>query len=280
MRLMSVLLLSGLILLGSFAQAAAPTLLEQFTLQDVLSMPESAVIDDQNEFVYVSNVNVYAKDGNGFISRVRTDGTDLNLQWLTGLDSPTGLAIHDGRLFFADYDQLLEVDIASAQIINRYPSPDENPALNDVAIAADGSVYVSGSGSRSIYVLNAGELQVWIQDRGLLEFANGLLVLDDLLVHGGASWTVFNRETRQATDLLTNVNESLNNIDGITEDACGGFLVTTVASGELWWVSAEGQVNALDLGFVDGIDLFRRGELLAVPRVPDSLSVYRLDQNC
>ncbi|MEQ8314851.1 MAG: hypothetical protein RL839_05265 [Gammaproteobacteria bacterium] len=277
---MSVLLLPGLILLGSFAQAAAPTLLEQFTLQDVLSMPESAVIDEQNEFVYVSNVNVYAKDGNGFISRVRTDGTDLNLQWLTGLDSPTGLAIHDGRLFFADYDQLLEVDIASAQIINRYPSPDENPALNDVAIAADGSVYVSGSGSRSIYVLNAGELQVWIQDRGLLEFANGLLVLDDLLVHGGASWTVFNRETRQATDLLTNVNESLNNIDGITEDVCGGFLVTTVASGELWWVSAEGQVNALDLGFVDGIDLFRRGELLAVPRVPDSLSVYRLDQNC
>ena len=111
-------------------------------------MPESAVIDERNEFVYISNVNVYAKDGNGFISRVRTDGTDLNLQWLTGLDSPTGLAIHDGALFFADYDQLIEVDIASAQIINRYPSPDDNPALNDVAIASDGTVYVSGSGSR------------------------------------------------------------------------------------------------------------------------------------
>ncbi len=261
-------------------QAAEPQFEELFTLEGSFNMPESAVIDENGEFVYVSNVNVYAKDGNGFISRVRTDGTDLQLRWLEGLDSPTGLAITGNRLFLADYDQLVEVDLTSANIVARYASPDADPVLNDVAIANDGMVYVSGSGSRTIYRLAADALEVWLEDRDRLAFANGLLAIDERLIHGGQTWTVFDAQTTESTDMLSVVNNTISDIDGITTDHCDGYFVTSIPSDEVWWIQSDGTVGTAPLGAINGIDLHRRDNLLAIPRVGDSLSVYRTQQSC
>ncbi len=243
-------------------------------------MPESAVIDEEREYIYVSNVNVYAKDDNGFISRISIDGSEQQLQWLEGLDSPTGLAIYDNRLYLADYDQLVEVDLASATILNRYQSPDVDPVLNDVAITNGGTVYVSGSGSRSIYQLNNGVLEVWLHDRDRLAFANGLLIADDELLHGGELWTVFEIDSKQATNHLANVNEVISDIDGITDDGCGGYFATTIPSDYPWWINESGETTESALGPINGIDLHRRGNLLAIPRVGDSLSLYTIDFDC
>ncbi|NKB35259.1 MAG: hypothetical protein GKR91_19350 [Pseudomonadales bacterium] len=253
---------------------------ERFTLENVFAMPESAVIDESGDYIYISNVNAYAKDGNGFISRVRTDGSELELHWLDGLDSPTGLAIRNGTLFLADYDQLVEVDITAGQITNRFPSPDIDPALNDVAIAPDGEVFVTGSGSRTIYWLNINKLEVWLEDRELFQFANGLLGTETEVIHGGQRWTVFNRENKQATNRLQSVNSALTDIDGITGSGCDGFFVTTVSSDQLWIIDSAGEVTASMLGAVGGIDLHRHGELLAVPRVGNSMTVYEIDARC
>lgn len=56
------------------SSATAYELHELWAIEHIFSMPESAVIDAERNAIYVSNVNVYAKDGNGFISRVNLDG--------------------------------------------------------------------------------------------------------------------------------------------------------------------------------------------------------------
>ncbi len=159
-------------------------------------------------------------------------------------------------------------------------SPDDDPVLNDVAIAEDGTVYVSGSGSRTIYILDGGNLEVWREDRQRLAFANGLLVSGNLLVHGGQTWTIFDRESREPTNLFSSINDSITDIDGIATDGCNGYFLTSIISDEVWWITSSGDAAPSSIGQVNGIDLHRRGNLLAIPRVGNSLSLYSSEQRC
>ncbi len=84
--------LFGLTLLYSGA-ASAVELELRWSLENLFEMPESAVHDIRRNVIYVSNVNAYAKDANGYISRVSADGERVELKWLTGFHSPTGMAV-------------------------------------------------------------------------------------------------------------------------------------------------------------------------------------------
>jgi hypothetical protein len=68
--------------------------------------PESAVHDPLTDVYLVSNIGgavpaaAFAKDGNGFISKIAPDGTVLDREWIglgrngVTLDAPKGLAIN------------------------------------------------------------------------------------------------------------------------------------------------------------------------------------------
>ncbi len=261
------------------ASAIAQDMTVVWKLENVFSMPESAAFDSGAQFIFVSNVNEYAKDGNGFISRVSVDGSDVELRWLDGLDSPTGMAVYDGLLYFADFDSLVVADIATAQVINRYVAPDANPSLNDVAITPEGSVYVSGSASSSIYLLNQEQLQTWRQDDELLALANGLYVDGDHLLHGGKYWNVFDRHSGElVSDALRPVPD-LEDIDGITRNICGSYLLSLIQDDRLWHVSKKGRASPLVDGPVNGIDLHSQGDLLVVPQVGGHLTLLRQDRD-
>src|SRR5215204_3630946 len=86
------------------AEAAEPQKLWEAT---GFKNPESAVFDSATGIIYVSNVNgddPAAKDGNGFISKLGTDGKVITLEWVKGLDSPKGLVLANGKLYAADVD--------------------------------------------------------------------------------------------------------------------------------------------------------------------------------
>ncbi|GJM13956.1 MAG: hypothetical protein DHS20C12_23590 [Pseudohongiella sp.] len=238
-------------------------------------MPESATLDANSGYIFVSNVNEYAKDGNGFISRVSMDGTSVELRWLDGLDSPTGLAVFNGLLYFADFDNLIVADLATAEILGRYQAPDANPALNDVAISPEGKVFVSGSGSNSIYHLNDNELKTWKHDELLLAQANGLTIVGDYLVHGGKLWTVFNRHTAQLAVGASKPAPELERIDGITKDICGNYLITLIEDERLWRIAKDGSASPIEDGPINGIDIHSHADLLIVPQVGGHLSLYR-----
>lgn len=71
--------------------------------------PESVVV--AGEHVYVSNVGEklepFAKDGDGFISRLDRQGNVRELKWQSGLNAPKGMIAHHGVLYVADIDRVL-----------------------------------------------------------------------------------------------------------------------------------------------------------------------------
>lgn len=275
---MSIRLLLCVLFLNS--PSAAQQFPELWKLEGVFTMPESAALDADAGFIYVSNVNEYAKDGNGFISRVSLDGTQVELHWLAGLDSPTGVAVFDERLYFADFDSLKVADTNTGTVIARYLAPDSNPALNDVAISTTGQVFVSGSASNSIYVLDGDELRLWLHDDTLLQQANGLYVLNDALVHGGRYWNVFDLDSAELLQDRAAPIPELNGIDGISRDICGDYLVTLIDDARLWRVR-DGSASPLSEAALNGIDLHAQSGYIALPQVGGHLTLYRQrPENC
>ena len=274
-------------LLGSTFPTAAVFALElelelelRWSLENVFEMPESAVYDTRRNAIYVSNVNDYAKDNNGYISRVSVNGDRVEQKWLTGFNSPTGMAIFENFLYFADYDALIVVDLDTEKVVSRFIAPDENPGLNDVAVSADGVVYISGSGSRKIYRLINGELKAWITDKELLKNANGLLVEGDSLVHGGLTWHYFDRHSGKEVASRVQPDTELKDIDGITTDGQGGFFVTLIDDARVWHIKANGDSVPLSPEELSGIDLYYQQEIseLVIPQVGGGLSVFSVIQ--
>ncbi len=76
------------------------------------SKPESARFDPDQNIYFVSNINGdgNAHDNNGFISRVKADGSIENLRFIAGgtggvtLNSPNGLVLHGDTLWVVDLD--------------------------------------------------------------------------------------------------------------------------------------------------------------------------------
>ncbi len=176
MRLVVLLLLT--LTLGTPA-GAAPTLLWE---TKGLAQPELVVQDSATGAIYVSNIAgaIMQKDSNGFIAKLKPDGTIATRQWVKGLNAPTGLALHDRTLYAADVDELLEINVASGEILNRYPAKGAI-FLNDVAVDQDGTVYVSDTPTNTIWRLKDGLFEPWLANDAL-KGPNGLLVQGDKLI--------------------------------------------------------------------------------------------------
>jgi sugar lactone lactonase YvrE len=218
--------------------------------------PESALYDRTAGAIYVSNVNgdPMKKDGNGFIAKLTPDGQVTTLEWAKGLDAPTGLAMANGRLYAADVDQIVEIDPATAEITNRYEAAGAK-FLNDLAADAEGRVYASDMVANSIWVLDNGELSLFVQD-DVLENPNGLLVEGGRILVGswGKMAPDFSTEVpghMQQVDIATKKISALGdpapagNLDGVEPDGKGGYLVTDWMSGGLFRFAADGKGTKL-----------------------------------
>jgi len=252
------------------AQSAEPSVLWESPTE--LRNPESVVHDADNDVLYVSNVDggPMDKDGKGFISKLSpANGSIVELEWVGGLDAPKGLALHDGTLYVADIDRLVEIDISSGSVSAAHAAEGAK-FLNDVAVTDDGVVYVSDMITDRIHRLLDGEFTAWLDSAGL-ENPNGLLVEGDWLVVG--SWG------KMADDFSTEVPGHLKsvsldeasvqslgdgtpvgNLDGVESDGQGNYLVSDWVDGALYRITPEGEATQLldldqgsaDIGVVDG----------------------------
>ncbi|HGG57170.1 MAG TPA: hypothetical protein ENK31_05185 [Nannocystis exedens] len=131
---------------------------------------------------YISNIvgDPGVKDGNGYISRLNSDGSVDAMQWATGFDGPKGLAIRGDRLYVADIDRLHVVNVVDGTILKTHTIAGAG-FLNDVAVDMMGSVYVSDTATNTIHVLKGGNApQVFLQNDDL-HGANGLAFAGDRL---------------------------------------------------------------------------------------------------
>jgi hypothetical protein len=155
-----------------------------------LKTPESVVYAPKQDTLFVSNIDGKPdqKDQKGFISKISlSNGSITELNWITGLDAPKGMAIYNNsKLYVSDITDLVEIEIANGKITNRYNAPGSK-FLNDVAVDNQGNVYVADTRTNSIYILdrnfinnnnnNSAYLQIWLQSPKL-DAPNGLYFND------------------------------------------------------------------------------------------------------
>lgn len=287
MRLVVVLFLS-LSFSTAAAAGAAPRLL--WEVKD-LEQPESVVQDPATGAIYVSNIAgaVMEKNGKGFIAKLRPDGTFIARQWIKGLNAPTGLALHDRTLYVADVDELVEINIASGEITNRYEAKGAI-FLNDVAVGEDGTVYVSDTPMNTIWRLKDGSFEPWLADDDL-NGPNGLLVQGGKLIVASFGKLAGEGQKQELGGILAidledqsisklGDGEAIGNLDGLQVLQPGIYLVTDWAAGGLYRVDAKGKAERLiklNKGSADLTYLPDKKTVLIPIMLNNSLVVYALD---
>lgn len=242
------------------AQAEAPP---------VLDAPESAYWHEESRSWYVSSLGgglSVARDGIGWVSRFDAEGRVVEARWIDGLDAPTGIASAGDRLYVADRGGLLEIDIPGARVLRTIELPGVAFA-NDVAAAADGTVYVSDMAGNRIYRVRPGEpAEVWLEGE-VLQNPNGLWVDGERLLvgtwgpmidpggfavrHPGRVLSV-DRETAAVTALGS--GEPVASIDGIVRVG-DGYFATDWPGGRLLHFDAKGRPQVVLSGFSQLADL-------------------------
>lgn len=161
-----------------------PQLIKVWETDTLLTTAESVIYDQFRDVLYVSNINGVpptAKDDDGFISIVSTNGDIINLNWVSEISAPKGMGIVDSSLYVTNIDEIVEIDIPSGVIVKRYPIAGSQ-FLNDITTSADGDVFISDSNLSNIYLLKAEEATLWLNDtsfhgsNGLLHEGNHIMV--------------------------------------------------------------------------------------------------------
>ena len=119
--------------------------------------PESARYDSAADVFYVSNINGSpdAKDGNGFISRMKPDGTIDSLELIAGgrdgvtLNAPKGLALVGDTLWVADIDVVRAFNVRTGAMVATVDLSSFHALfLNDICVGGDGALYITDTGVR------------------------------------------------------------------------------------------------------------------------------------
>ncbi|MCC6984068.1 MAG: hypothetical protein IT535_12405 [Bauldia sp.] len=259
------------------AAGSAPTLAQELTEAwriGGFAAPESVSYDPGTNSLFVSNVNSpdFSANGQGYVTQVALDGTVIAEKFVEGLNAPKGTFVSAGTLYVAGVDELVEIDIASATITERYPAPG-SPFLNDIAVADDGRVFVAETATNSIYVLENGALTQWLADPQLTG-PNGLVIDGGALIVallGDISGGFENMQPANiksvdlATKAVTDYGSAapIGGLDGI-ELYEGAVAVTDNPTGRLLAVARDGTVTELaapgagaaDFEYVPGERLF------------------------
>ncbi len=229
----------------SHRAVAQPLVHQKWTTAPVLKVPESVLYHPSDQMLYVSNINgkPLKKNGSGFISKLNLAGEIVTLKWAEGLNSPTGAVIHGDRFYVADIDALVAIDLNTGRIMERFPAANA-VFLNDVAVDAQGKVYVSdfSAANSAIYRLDGGQLTIWLKDPELGK-PNGLHMQKDRLLVGNCTDGCI-----KAVDLKTRIIQTIAKIgwgiDGLRSDGKGNFLISDWA-GKTAFVTADGGVTVL-----------------------------------
>ena len=146
----------------------------------ILKVPESVLVDDKENCLWVSNIDGAAngKDGKGSISKLSKTGTPINLDWVTGLNAPKGMAKYKQELYVADLTELVVIDIKKGVIKNKI-KVEGSVFLNDVTVNKNGAVFVSDTRTGKVHRYENNMVTIEVEN---LQGPNGLLSIDDQLL--------------------------------------------------------------------------------------------------
>lgn len=263
---------------GKTATEAKVTVTMKWITDHVFMRPESALYDAERDIIYVSNINgaPLEKDGNGFISRVKTDGTVVDLKWAEGLNAPKGMALTGGKLYVADVDRLVEIESSSGAISGAWDL--KGIFLNDVTVDSAGALYISDNMANLIHRFDKGESRVW-RAQGL-GGPNGLYAENSRLLVAALGEGVVKAIAWPDGPVSDWVKLEVG-LDGIAPVGNGAYLVS-VFDGAVYYISPAGaaqkildtrpkNMQSADIGYIP------QQKLLLVPTFGDNrLTAYEV----
>mgnify|MGYP000314763516 CR=1 FL=1 len=151
--------LASLLLLAGSVLAQTPS--DGHAIKENLKHPESVAYDADTDRFYAANVGEKlapsAKDGDGFITRLSTDGTVETRRYLPASDdatlhAPKGTVVLDGRLYTADIDRVVGFNLDERTKRTEISLEDKGVSfLNDIAVMDEQTLFASGSNQGKIY---------------------------------------------------------------------------------------------------------------------------------
>jgi sugar lactone lactonase YvrE len=196
---------------------------------DGFSTPESVVYDAEQQVWFVSNINgsPSGKDGNGFISRLTSDGAIDSLHFVQGgrggvsLDAPKGLAITGDTLWVTDINVLRGFNRKTGASVATIEFGRRALFLNDITATPDSSLFLTDTG----------------------------IIIADSMTHPGPD-RIFRVKGR--TISVTAEGAHLQGPNGIVwDDAEGGRLIMVPFGGTTIFIGKEGS-GAIPMGLGPG----------------------------
>jgi len=194
-------------------------------------------------FLYLSNsgnnFGTDVRDGDGYISRVRSDGSQEipTLRYITGLNNPRGIYAIQGTLYVCDIDRLVGFDLRTRNVVFEMSFAAENVTqLTGITSADDRILYVSATDINAIFEVN-------LATRSYTKWAE-VTAPTGLLIHNNQMYV-----TSMGTDSLP--NGRLGVIDMRTRQ----YTHLTDTEGYLWGMALNGR----RLYYSDWVQFAKRG---------------------
>jgi hypothetical protein len=222
--------------------------------------PESVEYYAAEDVYLVTNINgsPFAADGNGFISKLKPDGSVIALKWIDGtskgvtLNAPKGAAIAGDNLFVADGKQVQVFALPSGEQ-KKSITLEGSTFLNGITPGPGGSVYVTDSGynegfkpsgTDAIYQVWAnGKYKTIIRDKAM-GHPNGIWADNDrLVVNTFGSGKLFSVDASgKQSAMPTPPNGGL---DGLVKLKDGRFIVSSWGGSAIYVLNKDGKYNVL-----------------------------------
>ncbi len=219
----------------------AQSKLEALWLTEGLKTPESVLVyrDGKSNFLLVSQIDgdASAADGQGGIARMSFSGELDDAEWITGLNAPKGMAAQNGKLYVADINEIVVINIKKANIEKKIPVPG-SVFLNDVAVDGSGVVYVSDTRTNKVYRLKDGLAEEYLTN---VESANGLKAIGRTLIVGAGTHLYLYDDKKNRLQIASGFAQA---IDGVESVGRGDFLVSCWP-GLLYYVHTDGKIELL-----------------------------------
>jgi hypothetical protein len=217
------------------ASSQGHRLVKLWETDSIIAVPESVLPHKGNLYVSLIDGAGWDDDGKGGIGILSPNGKQYNGHWVTGLSAPKGMGILGNRMYVADINRVVVIDLKKGTVEKRIPLHGSQN-LNDVTVG-DGVVYVSDSKLGNIWQIQKDNPRLFLENA---PGVNGVKFYNGALYYGeGRSFK--KRDANGKISLIAKVTEP---IDGIEPLANGDFILTSWI-GYIYYVSKNGKVQTL-----------------------------------
>lgn len=254
-----------------------------------LQSPHSFLGDPSGKAYFISNVNgePEARDNNGFITKLDSEGKIVTLKFIAGgdgsveLHAPKGMALVDRMLYVVDLDQLRGFDkntgkpLITVSLAGQPNAARSRITLTDVAANGQGLLYLSDTAGNTIYrvdSLHQHAVSVFVHDERLAG-PSGVAVHPKnghIIVVSWSKGKILDITPEGAlTELVSNgfFTSRFENLSGVDFDRWGNMYVSDQTKGKIWRMTPDKrfQVIAEYLLAPADISIDRGNNLILVP---------------